>query len=502
MYWRIYSMMGYYLPVALALVFVYYSTLSWIVGTWFIYNGAHGPIILAISLYMIWTKREQIKKLEVRPNFLSGAILTSAGCLLLISGKLSSILLLQYLSLIVTLLGLIWLLWGTSYLKALWYQIGYLIFMFPVFSELLDGLSIYFQTTAAWIAFNILKLAGITVFRQGIFIELPVIILEVAKVCNGINHIIALVSLSLPLAYWTQESWVKRLVLIASAFLIGVFANGLRVAVIGILAVYNSGGPLHGPYDIFYASFIFFFGMVLLVAIATIMGKKRSEDSGIDKSVLPIDVRTYNSSRRLYPYVAAMVIFLLTGSYLLLFKPRPVYLHKPLAEFPKVIDNWVGYDTTFTELPFKYFSADIELKRIYRDHLDREVKLYIGYFILQDQDREIVNYRFDPLQQDAKAFQISIGKNSFEIKNKVLHETDGIISIYFWYDINGKIVIDRYIAKLTTILDAFTNHRTNAAIVAVSAHRRSNADQNGEFDIEFIKHIFPLVQTHLIEIES
>lgn len=477
----------YYLPVAFAFAFVQSSTFFWMISNWFSYRGSHGPVILGISLYMIWTKRKEILNLKIHPNLLLGAVITAMGCLMLISGVFSSILILQYISLIVTLFGVAWLIGGTGYLKILWYPIGYLVFMFPLFDELLERYSFFFQTIAAWIAYNLLKFSGIAVLRNANFLELPNITLDVARECNGINHITALVSLAIPLGYWTQKTLLRRAILIIAAFLIGIFANGLRVAIIGFSSIYYKGSPLHGPYDLFYVSFIFFFGMAILIAISTLMMQKKTaiaKSSDAAASNLKLQ-----SQMQALPLITAILIFLLTIGYLVLLKPKPVYLQQPMAEFPKIIGNWSGQDTTFTEPPFKYFSADIELKRVYRDNSGREINLYIGYFTAQDQDKEIVNYRFDPLQQNAKIIRIPIGSDAVAIKNKI----DNKASIYFWYDINNRIITDRYTAKLTSIFDAFLHRRTNAAIVAIAANRA----ENEKTDIEFIKNAFPVIQTYL-----
>lgn len=477
----------YYFPVAIAFVFVQSSTFFWMISNWFSYRGSHGPVILGISLYMIWTKRKEILNLEAHPNLLLGAVITAMGCLMLISGVFSSILILQYISLIVTLFGVAWLIGGTGYLKILWYPIGYLVFMFPLFDELLERYSFFFQTIAAWIAHNLLKLGGIAVLRSANFLELPNITLNVARECNGINHITALVSLAIPLGYWTQRTLLRRAILIFAAFLIGIFANGLRVAIIGFSSIYYKDSPLHGPYDLFYVSFIFFFGMAILIGISTLMMQKKA---AIAKSSDAAAITLKQSDpMQLFPLITVILIFLLTIGYLVLLKPKPVYLQKPLTEFPKIIGNWSGQDTTFTELPFKYFSADIELKRVYKDNLGGEINLYIGYFTSQDQDREIVNFRFDPLQQNAKIIRIPIGSDAVAIKNKIDNKT----SIYFWYDINNRIITDRYTAKLTSIFDAFLHRRTNAAIVAITA----NKAENKKADIEFIKNAFPVIQTYL-----
>lgn len=488
----------YCLPALAVFVFVYFQTFSWIFQTWSTYRGSHGPIILSIGLYIIWTKRGVLKATMAEPNLLFGTLLTALGCLMLVSGRFGSILLLQYVSLIVSLWGLVLLFWGVGWLKVIWYPIGYLVFMFPIFSELLSGFSIYLQNAAAWIAYNILAFSGVAVMRYAQFIELPNVTLEVAKACNGINHIVALVSLAIPLAYWTIASTGRRLILIISAFFIGVFANGIRVAIIGFLAVYKKGGPLHGPYDIFYASFIFFFGMALLFAVSALL-KEKGTDLKQPQVANSGGWMGHEPSNILSTTITATVILALTAGYLVLLKPVPVQLSQPLRNFPLSIGGWTGHDTSFSEPPFMYFKADEELKRVYRDEHGREIRLYIGYFPSQKQDSEVVNYRFDPLQQDSGRMRIALESDSVEIKSTKVGARKNGGRTYFWYDINGRVFSDRYSAKFATIMDALLRRRTNAAIVVVdTGMRRDEGDAKNGYGIDFIKESFPLIQSFLL----
>ena len=490
----------YYLPLLFGFSFAYSVTFSsWIFKYLLSYEGSHSPVIVAMSFYMIWTKRMEIKKLEITPGLLGGTGLTVAGCFMLIAGRLSGLLLLQYLSLIITLLGLIWLIWGLKHLKVLFYPIAYFIFVFPLFSVLLEGFSIYFQLFTSWIAYNLLYLTGIPVLRSAQFIELPNITLEVARECNGVNHIMALVGLAIPLAYWSRHTWQRKIILIISAFFIGIIANGLRVAIIGFLSAFSRGVALHGPYDTFYVSFIFFFGMALLIGLNFFMMKKRSEETVTKESISREKKDAHKLPLSLSPVVIAALILIVTGSYLLVFKPKPIHLSKPMAEFPVVIGNWKGYDAAFTKPPFKFFSADTELKRVYHDNNGREIKLYIGYFLLQEQDREVVHYRFDSLHYDASVVQIPLEGKIIEVKRVINNRMDLEERIYFWYDINGTILTNRYAAKLATILDALVYRRTNAAIIVLSASHqpRPGLSADEDYDIKFIEEIFPIIQNHL-----
>lgn len=475
------------IPVFASFVLLFSGTLAWIWGNWFNYQGSHGPVILAISLYMVWKKRGELAGLEARPSLAIGVPALIAGCMMLIMGRVSSILLLEYVSVVAVLLGLVLALFGRAYLKALWLPIAYLLFMFPVFSEALEGISIHLQDATAWIAFQILDLGGVAVSKSSQFLKLPHLTLEVARECNGINHIVSLVSLAVPLAWWTQRTWAKRAILIAAAFFTGIVANGLRVAIIGFLSVYNPGGPVHGPYDIFYVSFIFFFGMAILSFIALLMSKTGTGPAAEEAGTVR---RPGLRQRRISPgaFVIAALIMASSGGYLFFFKAKPVELQYPLAMFPYKIGGWKGHDAPLADEPFKYFSADAELKRKYTDEAGHEVRLYIGYFLMQGQDREVVNYRFDPLHSGASEITIPVdGAEALRINTS---RTRAGLNAYFWYEINGRVLTDRYSAKLSTVYGGLLSRRTNGAIVVVAA-------DEGVDGAGFIKAALPAIKTFL-----
>jgi len=114
------------------------------------------------------------------------------------------------------------------------------------------------------------------------FLELPHIQLDVVRECSGINHIIALMSLAIPLAYFSDIPRIVRPLLVAFSFFLGIFLNGLRVAMIGLWSVNHK--DLHGPVSTLFTSSIFFAGLVVLLLITCLplsRGRRRTEgDAG------------------------------------------------------------------------------------------------------------------------------------------------------------------------------------------------------------------------------
>jgi EpsI family protein len=506
--------------ISVAFFLLYLETISRLSKGFLRQGGSYGLVIVGISLWMIWVKRDQLRQLTASPQVLPGTAITVLGCLMLVTGKLSSTMMLQYLAMIVTLCGLVLLVWGRHYFKALLIPLLYLILMFPLMEELLVNFSTYLQSIAAVIGFSLLKLGGMPAFRSGHVIELPHITLRVARACNGVNHIIALVALGIPLAVWTQRTWPRRGLFILFAVFVALFANGLRVALIGVWTAYYPGSSFHGPFDIFYTFFILFVGMALLFLAAGLTRLRRPIETN-RKNVKPSAAgstphksgQTHsnlsrngpasnpNSSRPTHPargvasVATALFILVATTGFLHFYKPRPVELVTPLSSFPLKIKDWNGHDVDLTDKKLLRVPADSELYRLYRDNSGNEIRLYIGYFAQQEQNREIVHYHLDWLHYDAEVIQVPLGSPATEIKKTISSSKGKLETIYFWYDVNGRILVDRYKTKLVTLIDAFTGRRTNGALILISSANDGHTRENTA--LQFVQSVLPVASSFL-----
>lgn len=485
----------------------YYEILSWVGKGWLRLNNAYSFVIFLLFLYMVWQKRDRLRRETIRPNIPAGTLVVISGCFVLVAGKLTATLLLQGISFVISLFGLVWLVFGNNYARRLWVPVGYLIFMFYLFEEVLGNFSLYFQQAAAWIAARLLSLGGMPVALEGHLIELPHISLEVAKVCNGINHMLALVAIAIPFAYVSTLPRVSKIAVVLAAAAVGVLANGLRVAMIGIWSKYNPDGPLHGPFDIFYVSFILIFGLLLfsLVKLATIKFGRRQPARFAPQP--PSRSKTAHAPRRtiLKAALIGMAIFGGTGVYLFWQNPRAVPLDYRLADFPMQIGPWQGSVVSESDWPIKHLSADNELKRLYRNPATGAViGLYVGYFQDQHQDKELISDRLSWLHIREKRLTVQLDGEAIIVARgqprglaDQTYEGDKRL-FYFWYMVDGKPYIDRYAVKLKLLFENMLQNRSNAALVLVSVEKDSTTSMSSsQAPIHFISLVYPLIQNTL-----
>ena len=71
--------------------------------------------------------------------------------------------------------------------------------------------------------------------------------------------------------------------------------------------------------------------------------------------------------------------------------------------------------------------------------------------------------------------------------------------LLFWYDMNGKIILSRYRAKIFNAVDGLLRGQTNGAIVVV-AKNFEHPDSLGEIvkdEVEFVQELIPILRHFL-----
>lgn len=470
-------------------------------------EGVSGVLILLFCIYMIWDKRKKFKEVSIRPSITMGLIVTVMGMSVFLAGQFTAILLLKDISIIITSLGLIWLIFGYGTLKLLLLPISYMLLMFQFFQEILGNFSIYFQLIAAQIAAVLLRLVGMDLYLSGIIIEMPHISLEVARSCSGIHHIIALIAVAIPLADMYQKTWYKKGAFVLFAFFVGIFANGIRVAMIGIWALFYKGHDLHGPFDLFYVSFIMVFGILLIVIANYFSARTKPRISSLPSAEINSKKRNHSpQSRQLLSITLGIVLLLIPIGYMKLFIVKSVDLNGPLSGFQTYIEGWSISDTESSDWPIKDLSWDEKFQRTYINTTGSEkISLYIGYFSKQSQGKELINTKTDWMFRKAKSVPILFQDQTIEFKKTRFHGIDNPLfgkekpkTLYFCYVINGKIYSDRYSIKLANLKDIFLNHKNNGAIIIFLSDRyQERSNGSIQSDQKFIQTMLPAIVSYL-----
>lgn len=249
-------------PVSLGLLALYIPTFYDLSsGLWTSEEQAHGPIILFLSLWLIfrqWT--EMIKRSDQQATSSFGWVVLFVALILYIIGRSQQILIFEISSFILILVAILLIKRGYIALKVMWFPLFFLLFMIPLPSQLVSFLTMPMKMAVSYVAEHILFWADYPIARNGVILQIGQYQLLVADACAGLQTLLTLEALGLFYLNLMHHTSVFRNVTLAILIVpISFTANVIRVIVLTLIT-YHYGdaagqGFLHG-----------FAGMVLFIS--------------------------------------------------------------------------------------------------------------------------------------------------------------------------------------------------------------------------------------------
>ena len=226
-------------------------------------NFSHGFFVPAFSIYVLWLKRETLRKLPLSPSWW-GVLVLVVGLGLLIVGNLGAELFLSRFSLLIVIAGLVICFMGWPHQRQLLFPWLFLILMIPIPAIFFNQVTFPLQLLASKLASGVLPLAGVPVLREGNIIHLPAMPLEVAEACSGIRSLLTLATLAIIYGYLMESKIGIRVVLALGSIPIAVAANSFRIVGTGLMVQYWNPDSAEGFFHLFSGWLIFVVSLVLL----------------------------------------------------------------------------------------------------------------------------------------------------------------------------------------------------------------------------------------------
>ncbi len=237
-------------------------------GLWSSDQQGHGPLVLAISLWLLWRKGPALAALPPRPAPRSGWACFVVAMLLYAVGRSQGIQMFEVGSLIWLLVGALLLFRGGAALQAAWFPIFFMLFMVPLPGVVVDTLTAPMKLAVSTVAESILYAVGYPVARTGVILQVGPYQLLVADACAGLNTLLTLEALGLLyLNLVRHESALRNVVLALLIVPISFAANVIRVMALSLIT-YHFGdaagqGFLHG-----FAGLVLFLAALALIIAA------------------------------------------------------------------------------------------------------------------------------------------------------------------------------------------------------------------------------------------
>jgi exosortase len=204
-------------------------------------NYSVGQLVPFAALYMLWTDRQQLARLSVRPAWIGGLALIILAQGIRFYGLMYLYESLERYSVIFTIAGIVLLAGGWAVLQRTVWVILFLFLMIPLPERVHNLISGPLQDLATHGAVMTLELMGVTVEQQGHVMQLngttPV---AVAEACSGLRMLTAFIMVSAVFAYIVNRPAWQKLVLLASSIPIAILCNLVRLVVTALLFMWTT----------------------------------------------------------------------------------------------------------------------------------------------------------------------------------------------------------------------------------------------------------------------
>ncbi|MDX9701529.1 MAG: exosortase/archaeosortase family protein [Candidatus Auribacterota bacterium] len=258
----------FFLLSAIVFVAVYYPIWEWMYGRYVATDTyySHGFLIPPISLFLLYRKRDALKK--------AWANRSSGGVFFLVIGIVMALLAAMWrfyflggLSMMVVLYGGVDYLFGKQVRKLCFFPILFLFFMVPIPEAWIAVINLKLKFFATAIAVKIVELTGILVVQEGSKLYIADDVMTVGDVCSGLRSLISLLAFGALFSYMCDLPLWKKWILFIMAFPCAIASNVTRIAALCFAAEWAgvpfATGKFHdySGLGVFVVAFMILFGV-------------------------------------------------------------------------------------------------------------------------------------------------------------------------------------------------------------------------------------------------
>ena len=346
----------------------------------------HILLVPAILAWLVWQRAGELAKLTPQAWW-PGLIVLGGAFFIWLLGDISGLATATHLGVVLALQGAVLAMLGPRVSWALLFPLCYGLFLVPIGDELVPAL----QMVTAEITISLTMVSGIPAHIEGVFIDTPAGLFEVAEACSGVKFLIAMVALGTLVAHVGFRSWWRRAGFMALAIIIPILANGVRAW--GTIYIAQSQGVAFaaGFDHIIYGWIFFALVMGVLLAIAWKFFDRRIDApfvNGDHLASMPVfDRFERNSAKTWQVLVAVSAMALVT----LAWSAKAQSMEADIADnisLPQI----AGWTETTPAHAHRWQplvgGADRVLRASYRDGQGRVVDVVYALYATQSEGRE------------------------------------------------------------------------------------------------------------------
>lgn len=431
--------------------------------------------VLLVPVIVAWLVHERVPHLaKLTPQaWWPGLVLAAGAGFLWVLGEFSGLSMARQLAAVALLVCSVLALLGPRVGAVLAFPLAYAIFLVPIGDELIPPL----QMITAAITIALVHLSGIPAVIDGVFIDTPAGLFEVAEACSGVKFLIAMIAFGVLAAGVCFKGWPRRLLFMAVCLVVPVLANGVR-AWATVFAAQHVGAEAASGFDhIVYGWFFFAIVIGLILALSWRFFDRPLDQPAVDLDRIaasPLLARLENLHIGAAPALLGLMAVLIAGQGWAHAADR---LSAPLPSaiaLPEV-RGWhrVPYAPVVPWEP-RANGADHRLLGRYVDAGGRQVDVFLAVYASQDEGREAGGFGQGALPPDRSWAWQSPGPAMANARSdRLLTHVDVRRLAYSWYRTGDLLTGSNARLKLANMADRLLLRARPTTMLIVSAEERN-----------------------------
>jgi exosortase B len=263
-----------WVPVILGLLVLYVPTFYDLLSDlWSTEEQAHGPIIFALAIWLIYRQLPVIlKKEDCEHVTFSGWLIFILALMFYFIGRTQQIILFELGSIIFILAAITLIKRGSSSLKLMWFPLFFMLFMLPLPGTLVATLTLPMKMAVSYATENILFWSGYPIARNGVMLQIGQYQLLVADACAGLQTLLTLEALGLYYLNIVRNPSIFRNTVLAILIIpISLAANIIRVTALTLITYYLGDAAGQGFLHEFAGIVLFLSALLLILSVDAVL---------------------------------------------------------------------------------------------------------------------------------------------------------------------------------------------------------------------------------------
>jgi exosortase A len=216
-----------WLALVLLMIAANPGTAEFAFRTWQIDAYSHAWLVVAIAAWLIWRLRRPLLALSPSPSLL-GLVFLAVIAVFWWLGYALEVRTIQQLAMTAAVTGITWALLGTRVTWLLAFPLLYLFLTVSAWDVFMRPM----QDATAWLSAPLLRLIGVPVFRDGVYLWIPEGRFLVDETCAGLRYLLAGLAIGSLYAYLSFDDLWRRSLFIGLTAAYALALNVVRVAVV------------------------------------------------------------------------------------------------------------------------------------------------------------------------------------------------------------------------------------------------------------------------------